>query len=185
MNRRRIEALRALAERPGTVAEGELAREMLARAEKSQPKRSRTEAFSAYLKSHSIEDLEESCGPNLCACGALRPFFESCMDSFRHQAIAGEIRKRFPKGTRVYYNYWDYSRNDPGVVTEYPCTWNWLRIKFDRLKAARSVPIYSPKGWHLSVAPVDQETLDQTGLCGFTKAEQDAIDRDVANMVNR
>jgi hypothetical protein len=37
MNRRKLEALRALAERPGTAAEGALAREILDRAESKRP----------------------------------------------------------------------------------------------------------------------------------------------------
>lgn len=43
MNKRKLEALRNLAERPGTDAEGEVARAMLERAEAARPPKAPTE----------------------------------------------------------------------------------------------------------------------------------------------
>jgi len=76
--------------------------------------------------------------------------------------------KNFPKGTRVYYNYWGYKNNTPGTVVGMPRhlpygtyrhdrahNWECIRIKFDHLKNPRNVPIYSHKGCHLSEEPLD------------------------------
>jgi hypothetical protein len=112
-----IEALRRLAERPGTPEEGEAARLMLKR-------------FGGKLWV-----------PRL---------FDASM---------------FPPGTQVFYCYWCY-RNDPGVVCKQAPKMQrgqwWMRIKFDRLKQPRWVPVTSELGCHLGLEPFegnDQETL--------------------------
>jgi hypothetical protein len=155
---RRIEALRALAERPGTEAEGRVAREMLKRAEAKHAQRDPMEAFRDYLHTGSMDDLGDAIGRSVCDCGTSRPAFTNCQNTAEHERIAAEIRQRFPRGTRVFYNQWAYGANYPGRVTGYSREWNWARVKFDNLKNIRSVPIYSANGWHLSAEPLDTET---------------------------
>jgi len=66
MSHRRLAALRALAERPGTPAEGAVAREMLARAEAKKreqyptEERSRWELFEEYLRTGDLETLRRA-----------------------------------------------------------------------------------------------------------------------------
>ena|SRR5258707_8918992 len=146
MKSRRLQALQNLANRPGTEAEGAVAREMLERHQAKEDPYTLAQriAHAAYAKVQT--------------------------DIKSRDAIAKEIRLRFPKGTRVYYNKWAYRSNSPGVVTGYPRiqfdgSWGWIRIKFDHLKYASAVPIYSSLGWHLSGTPVSgAESLRLQGL---------------------
>ena len=164
---RKLAALRALAERPGTKAEGEVAREMLQRLEAKQTPAEQVYAqFGDFLRSGSMDDLRRAVGEELCGCGNRYPAFAECPLTQHHEAVASEIRERFPRGTLVYYNCWAYSKNCTGIVSGYPREWNWLRIKFDHLKTVRSVPVYCNGLWHLSSAPVDDETLRRTGVRG-------------------
>src|SRR6185437_9694615 len=105
---RTIESLRRLADRPGTVAEGEAARKLL---EKLGPNEWVPKPFDAVL---------------------------------------------FPAGTTVFYCYWAYD-NQRGVVCKQPPkmqrgNW-WMRIKFDRLKQPRWVPVTSIVGCHIGLQP--------------------------------
>src|ERR1035438_7778096 len=106
MNSRRIEALRNLAERPGTEAEGRLARELLERAEGKR----------------TPDDLGSAC-PRRCDCGNTHPAFTDCPMYTRHAEIDAEKRRRFPRGTRVYYNRWAYTENCQGTVTGPSTQW--------------------------------------------------------------
>lgn len=71
----------------------------------------------------------------------------------------------FPKGTRIFYNYWAYKANAPGTIFgRNPKTVNgevWLTVKFDHLKNPRSVPVTSNKGCHLSTEPLGAYESDQ------------------------
>lgn len=60
MTQRRLNALRALAERPGTEAEGQVAREKLKAAEAQRPQlnRIKDDRFNSILEQHR-RDLEE------------------------------------------------------------------------------------------------------------------------------
>lgn len=166
MNQRKLEALRALAERPGTPAEGRLAKEILARLEghaevTEEGEKTSWYWFERFLKTHSNDDLLKGVrAPSICECGAKVPRGLRCANLVGHQRIAAQIRALFPRGVRVYYNYWAYPSNCPGTVSGYSHYWNWIRIKFDHLKNKRSIPIYSPAGWHLSMDPVEQWRAD-------------------------
>lgn len=67
MKHRRLAALRALAERPGTPAEGVVAREMLARAEAKRneqyptDERSKWQLFEEYLRTGDVSVLRDAC----------------------------------------------------------------------------------------------------------------------------
>lgn len=162
---RTLAALEALAARPGTPHEGEVARAML---ERFRAKRSAEEQyfdkFRDFLRSGSMEDLAQAVGENTCDCGSRYPAFQKCANLDAHERIAREILERFPRGTEIYYNKWAYAQNCPGKIVGYSHSWNWARIKFDHLKNSRSCPIYSAKGWHISKYPLDYETLCRSGL---------------------
>lgn len=66
---------------------------------------------------------------------------------------------KFPLGSVVYYCYWCY-RNDRAVVVkgrnglfQYHQGQTWMRLKFDRLKTPRWVPVTSNLGCHIGIAP--------------------------------
>lgn len=176
MNARKLQALRNLAERPGTEAEGQLAREILARYEGKRGADIPTDeagawaAFRAHMRgetdtSEFIDQMRRyrATWENLtvsCDCGSPRPFKGRCDNTDRHEAIRIEARKYFPKGTRVYYNKWAYKRNCAGVSTGHQSDWGWMRVKFDYLTSARNVRVFSEHGWHLSTEPItDPERL--------------------------
>lgn len=187
--RRKLQALRNLAERPGTEAEGALAREMLARLEekrseghqdKPEWERPLWRAFEDYRRADiSTDDFIESMCRRIqwerdqplprkwvCACAARVPAGSICENTAGHAAIQQQIRERFKPGDRVYYNHWSYEANSPGVVRAYirpkwrpngDHPWAWISVKFDHLKNARQVPIYSRAGWHLSHKPLNEQ----------------------------
>lgn len=112
-----IEGLRAMAERPGTPNEGEIARMLLER--------------------FGVKEWVPL------------PFVPS----------------KFPRGAVVWYCYWSY-RNERGVIACDAPKWiqgqhsMWMRIKFDRLKQPRWVPVTSPLGCHIDTEPLrEEETL--------------------------
>jgi hypothetical protein len=168
VSQRRLEALRNLAARPGTPEEGAVARAMLAKLE-SRPavELHGLDILKQYLRDGDYDafrnnmrreyPLQEKPSARLwtCPCGLKWPTNEPCRNTFgAHGRIGNERFERFGRAVRVYYNYWAYEPNCPGTLVGYSKEWNWVRIKFDHLKTVRSVPIYSPKGWHLSTEPL-------------------------------
>lgn len=180
MSRRKIEALRNLAERPGTEAEGQLAREMLAKIEAKRGNELEGNAwfyFERYLRTQSMDDLQMAVELRQCDCGERIGMGSKCGRGAVHEAIQSDIRKRFPKGARVYYNYWAYSENCPATVAGYctkPELWGWIRLKFEHLKGVRAVPIYQQR-WHLSTEPVDRKTIRRDRLDGRWWEVGDAV----------
>lgn len=190
MNSRKLAALRALAERPGTEAEGAVAREMLKRMEakgRASSPRSVWDSMDAMLSgSMSKEDFQEVLRRFAqqrrdepladfrwkCACGLVWQAGQKCKDTEAHAKIQEEIRTRFKRGDSVFYNKWAYSINCHARVTgycngpengDYP--WAWIGLKFDHLESYRQVPIYTAKGWHLSKDQKFPEVTDI--LCGL------------------
>ena len=158
---RRLNALRNLAERPGTPSEGAVARRMYEREKAKQPKSTldaKFGKFADFMRSGSMDDLADAVGPHLCDCGTPCRAFTKCGNHARHEQIRTEIKERFPRGTRVYYNKWAYDANCTATVTGYPddpTLWNWIKVKFDHLKSGyRTIPIRSEHGWHISTAPI-------------------------------
>lgn len=162
MNRRRIEALRALAERPGTRAEGEVARAKLARALAYQgipSHQSPWDAFKSYLHTGSMDDLKWATAHSVCQfCGFICSRDLRCPRTSEHYAEHSQLRDKFPRGTRVYYNYWAYPENCAAVVAGYSAELGWIRLKFDHLKNSRSVPIYKDGEMRLFTEPIDHAT---------------------------
>jgi hypothetical protein len=169
----KIAALRALAERPGTDAEGQVARAML---EKLNAKRTSIDDDQmAPLRGYLSDDIDldeflrsTRQGPVMwtCACGAKIIVGQKCGRRWRHLEIQTEIRAKFKKGDRVYYNRWAYPPNCPAIVAAYvdigkpengTFPWAWISLRFDHLNGARQVPIFSEKGWHLSHSPQTED----------------------------
>jgi hypothetical protein len=123
----KIEALRRLAERPGTEAEGLVAKAML-----------------------------EKLGAK-----PWRPF--NAAD--------------WPAGKRLIYNYWAYD-NESGTMMKQPPKmiqgqW-WMRIKFDRLKEPRWVPVTSDHyGCHLMTEELTHEQHKDTWGFDWRKSERE------------
>ncbi len=179
MNIRKLQALRNLAERPGTEAEGALARELLAKAEGRRRDAYPPDEADAWIAledyiSGSIrtEEYLERLDKHysrpttwVCACGAEVFVRQKCLNGAGHAVIQETIRSRFKKGDRVFYNYWAYGLNSPATVVGYvkptrengSHPWAWIRLKFDHLKNSRQAPIWSEKGCHLSFEPLSPE----------------------------
>jgi hypothetical protein len=155
---RKIAAIRALAERPGTVAEGEAARAALKRLGLSATP-DQWESFRDYLHSGSRDDLSRAVGLKSCPCGNKHPAFAQCPMVSVHTGIRQEMHRRFPRGQRAYYNEWAYEDNCPCTVAGYSEAWNWIRVKFDHLKTVRSIPFYSGGRWTLTVLPLTAEEI--------------------------
>lgn len=180
-SRRKLEALRNLAERPGTEAEGKLAREILDRLEVDTPLnlgewapwksfveyeagRINRDGFIERLRRHAQWHREQPLPTTwMCACGQTWDIGIKGGNIKAHAKIQDQIRARFTKGDRVFYNYLAYSQNCTASVAGYvrPTRengnhpWAWITLKFDHLKNNRQVPIYSTRGWHLSKERVD------------------------------
>jgi hypothetical protein len=80
--------------------------------------------------------------------------------------LAGE----FPRGTSVFYNYWAYRGNEScQIIGKEPKLIDgktWIRMKFDRLKQPRWVPVTSAMGCHISRTPLsaqESEYMCRTG----------------------
>lgn len=153
-----MEALRQMAERGATEHERDTARIKLARALARRQRRSPYEAFRSYLRTGSMEDLNEACRTSTCViCGKHFPSGLSCPHSSEHAQDHANLREKFPRGLLVYYNYWAYPENCPAVVSGYTATVGWIRLKFDHLKNARAVPIFYEGELRLSDAPMPSE----------------------------
>ena len=70
----------------------------------------------------------------------------------------------FPRGTKVFYNYWAYPFNDRCVIVgREPKTIGgqiWISMRFEHLKQPRSVPITSSKGCHISKEPLSADDAE-------------------------
>lgn len=148
---------------------------MLRRMEQSSTERfpvEENEALKAYqtymCREMSVDQFVESLARFsryrwYCPCGVSNAANQKCQNWRKHLEINLEIRDRFKKGDRVLYNYHAYPPDCPGRVAAhvplkpengtYP--WAWISIKFDHLKGARQIPIFSAKGWHLKHAVIE------------------------------
>jgi hypothetical protein len=155
---------------------------MLKRAEAQPCEANPLGKFAQFMRTGSMDDLADAVGPKKCACGSYGKPFVDCQNAKEHQRIADEIRTRFPKGTRIYYNRWAYYANDVGTVVGYPrpgTLFNWARIKFERLKSVRCCPVYSEDGWHISKSPLSREERGNLrgGMDQWENAAEDFADR--------
>lgn len=175
----RIEALRRLADRPGTPHEGAVARAMLRRMEQESNAGYRSDemdvvgAYRAYMsRKMSVDEFVDALAKFSsqrwnCACGASVGSNQACPEWQKHLSIQTEIRHRFKKSDRVLYNYHAYPEDCPGRVAAYvplkpengSYPWAWISVKFDHLKAARQIPIVSADGWHLKQTEVQEVSI--------------------------
>jgi len=177
MNQNTIDSLRRLAERPGTEHEGIVAREMLKRleAKRSEGFRDYELEYLALFRRHMRGEItlheflrssrSQTAEPWTCPCGDTIYMNGKCLNQLRHLEVQTEIRSRFKRGDRAYYNYWAYPENCPCEVQAFvklqrdngTFPWAWISVKFDHLKNTRQIPILSAKGWHLSKEPLTEE----------------------------
>lgn len=184
-SQRKIDALRALAERPGTPEEGILARVFLGRLEAAGVNHEGEQDIWTALEAQcrgamSTSDLTETLmrwvrarnaqRPThwFCQCGNSIPIQQKCQDTDRHEGIRIQIKERFKKGDRVFYNQQSYvygEGNAPATVTGFvrpkPDNWAYLRIKMDQHKNSQAAPVYSEKGWLLTHIPRLAEDLNK------------------------
>lgn len=69
----------------------------------------------------------------------------------------------FPRGTRIFYNYWCYGNMHGTIVGKAPKTVKgriWMRIKFDYLKHPRWVPVTRELGGHLSLTALPPDEVN-------------------------
>lgn len=169
----RIEALRRLAERPGTEHEGAVAREML---RKLIDKQFQSEELRKFTHVRDILDNWEAWSDArlgtvmaTCPCGTdyeMFPNKQSCWNLDKHIAYKIEISKRFPVGSTAYYSCWAYEPNDEcEILRRTPKAasddWRWVRVKFKRLKTSRTIPIISELGFHLFSEPVSAKRAEE------------------------
>lgn len=152
-SQRKIAALRALAERPGTEAEGEAAKAALKRLGVSANP-DQWDAFRSHLRTGLMDDLSRAVGQKTCPCGNKHPAFTQCPLTDFHDRIRQEMLQKFPRGTRAYYNEWAYADNEPCTVTGYSADWNRVRVKFDNRKTISSVAFYNDGRWLLTSDPL-------------------------------
>ncbi len=163
MNASTLDSIRRLAERPGTEAEGIVAREMLKKPE------SKSGSFADKLRNGTLKSLDDILREHgvpadvTCPCGKSRKIFSGPCDNYKaHCEIYLKIRATFGRGDRVYYNYWAYPPNCPGKIAAHiplgsengTFPWSWCSVKFDHLKSARRIPILNDAGeWCLTKEP--------------------------------
>lgn len=177
-NQATLEALRRLAERPGTEHEGNVAREMLRKLEAKLADEPEDESpLIRYLRTNDMDGFLSAIRRTggrwkvRCSCGAEHNNDETCRDVIRHEAIRMDIRVKFPLDSIVYYNYHAYEMNAYAMVAGYPIpklgNWGWIRLKLAGLQSVRAVPIYSPLGYHISLKPVSREEHEK--LAGLSR----------------
>lgn len=169
---RKIAALRRLIARPGTPAEGKAAELALARLQRrhgaatEKPQHSYSSILYRPVEA-SWEDILHTLQNRRCPCGHTWPRANGhrCPNIAEHERIRAEVKRRFPRGMRVYYNAWAYDPNSPATVAGYPsgrsrfahADWGWIRLRFDHLKNVQSVPCYKDGGWSVTDKPAPQE----------------------------
>lgn len=154
MNQSTLDSIRRLAERPGTEHEGNVARAMLKKLEGRA-------GFADKLRNGTLKSLDDMLREHgvpaevTCPCGKSRKIFAGpCQNHSGHAEIHSKVRSAFKRGDCVYYNYWAYEPNDPGIVAAHipiitvngTFPWSWISVSFDRLKSARRIPILNDFG---------------------------------------
>ncbi len=152
-NARTLEALRRLAERPGTEAEGILARETLRRLS-VDPNRPIPRSLEDLLRAADTPMTSEE-------IDAIRIMEEQRLEAVARAAREAEIRiyermvRGLKKGDRVYFNRVRYPKNDPGIVSKPADAYLNVQIKLDRNIWPTRVNAYFGGTRCLSVEPLD------------------------------
>lgn len=158
MSQRTLDALRNLAERPGTEAEGVLARELLERLRGKDA--DETVVYRRWLRKEiSLDDLLRSMKPApLTVEEQMAVDLEN--ERKRELEIQTEIREKFKIGDQVFYNFRGYKTNHPCEVSGYSRGF-LIALKCACSMWPRSLTAYSARGWHLSHDPVSNEEAER------------------------
>ncbi len=179
MNQSTLDAIRRVAERPGTEHEGEVARAMLAKfKDKITPDIPdfdlRIETIDEWVRRMARErtrwdfpDLARA-ALSVCPCGS-NQVAGTCLATDLHQQVRQDIASNFKKGDRVFYTHQVYPKNCPATVASQSRMWSsvakknlpdngtwpwgWLCVKFDHLKSTRQIPVIDICGFALSHKP--------------------------------
>ncbi len=152
-SQRTLDALRRLADRPGTEAEGILARETLRRLS-VDPDRPLPRSLEDILRAAETPMTPEE-------QAAIRIMEEQRLAASARAAREAEIRiyermvRGLKKGDRVYFNRVRYPKNDPGVVSKPADAYLNVQIKLDRNIWPTRVNAYFGGVRCLSVDPLD------------------------------
>lgn len=156
-----------MAERAGTQAERDLAKDRLAKLE--------PHSFGIYYVYPGLAEEFRLPSHVQCRCGEFYPFGKRCQDAAKHREFHERLKQEFPKGTRVYYNRWGYGLNSPATVVHHCALthaaggemWGWIRLQFDHLQNRRTVPAYGVRGLHLSKEPLPREEAGALAQCKY------------------
>lgn len=173
---RKLAALRNLAERPGTEAEGKVARAMLEKLtgrEYAPPRPPAPERpitggrFNGEVWEFLQPDGTWSTKPAWSTRPAQprpkaprkKPAPPKVPEYFRDKVkLAMKVRQRFPIGTTVYYNAPGWASNSMGTVTGYRPAGYKVRVWFDQMGGVKEVDACSSRGWHMTVLPMNEKT---------------------------
>lgn len=156
----RIEALRRLAERPGTEHEGLVARKMLKRLKAKTATKPEPDSVPAKYR---MAEFWNGGNPVViqCHCGEMFTSRTPCEQSSRHERIRAEILSRFAVGDRVFFNRYGYLLNAAAniikVFDKAADKWNSVQLKFEGSGKTKAITVlaYSIYGWHLSKSPLN------------------------------
>lgn len=153
---RKLQALQNLAERPGTEAEGRVARAMLEKLTGrpySQRERAQSDPFERFDK--LWEDLKQKCStppPRPRKAPAAKKKAKLPLWYTDPLKRAQKVRERFPIGSVIYYNARGWPINTGGEVLGYERAGFRVRVEF--FSGVQLVHACSDLGWHLSLNPV-------------------------------
>ncbi len=157
---RKIQALQNLAERPGTEAEGRVAREMLEKLtgkaySPSPPSTTaqRPQYYSNDYFAKRARDAAES-ARKARQSPPRKPEPSYVGDRLK---LAIEVRERFPIGTKVFYNAPGYPPNASGIVMGFQRAGHCVTVAFDFDGETAQIPACSSRGWHLTKQKMDRK----------------------------
>ncbi len=143
---RKIQALQNLAERPGTEAEGRVARAMLEKL-----------TGRAYIPPRPAPAPPKR-KPRVPREKAVPKVPEYFADKLK---LAMKVRERFPLGATVYYNAFGHDPNHMGTVTGYEPSGFRVVVWFADFGKSALVYACSDRGWHLTLKPMPKSMGDK------------------------
>lgn len=146
-SQRTLDAILRLAERPGTEAEGIVAREMLRRLS-VEPDRPKPRSLEDILRGAEETPMTREELAFIRHSEEVRIRMEA---SVRYEAMIRGLKK----GDRIYFNQVRYPKNDPGTVcgpTDGSLT---VRVRLDRNMWPTRIHAYQGGGKCLSLEPLD------------------------------
>lgn len=156
---RTIEALRALAERPGTEHEGIVARQMLERLSRVTTEDDFT-PFRRWLRREiTLDELVQAMNPTRLTPEEQLVVDEA--DKIKHRAsIRQQIHDRFRPGDRIALG------KRRGVVAGYDYGWNSICLKLNGNMWPRAYVVYDESGWLIRSDTQTREPLSHPLAAG-------------------